>query len=141
MALHRNSAYGPRRGKQLFSNMRNMHRFRFIPRMDSLIRIGSPLIYYIVSNDSESRREGPDSTVRIRRLVWAFVFCICPKTHFRMVRPIQMKFKKKSDPDIQISTPESLVGFLSSCAAIPISMHFKEDLRKYSTIRIYKRCL
>ena len=31
--------------------------------------------------------EGPDQTARMRRLIRAFAFRICPKTHFRMVRP------------------------------------------------------
>ena len=33
--------------------------------------------------------EGPDQTVRLRRLIWAFAVCICPKTSFRMARPIK----------------------------------------------------
>ena len=31
--------------------------------------------------------EGPDQTARMRRLIWAFAVCICPKTRFRMARP------------------------------------------------------
>ena len=31
--------------------------------------------------------EGPDQTVRMHSLIWAFAFRICPKTRFRMVRP------------------------------------------------------
>ena len=61
--------------------------------------------------------------------------------HTNEIKKKKKKKKKKSDLDIRISTPDSLVGSLSSCAAITLSMHFKEDLRKYSTIRIYKRCL
>ena len=32
--------------------------------------------------------EGPDQTAQMRTLIWAFAVCICPKTCFRMVRPI-----------------------------------------------------
>ena len=32
--------------------------------------------------------DGPDQTARTRSLVWAFAVCICPKTRFRMGRPI-----------------------------------------------------
>ena len=31
--------------------------------------------------------EGPDQTARMRRLIWAFAVCICPKTGFHMARP------------------------------------------------------
>ena len=32
--------------------------------------------------------EGPDQTVQMRRLIWAFAVRICPKTHFHMALPI-----------------------------------------------------
>ena len=32
--------------------------------------------------------EGPNQTARMRRLIWAFAFRICPKTRFRMAQPI-----------------------------------------------------
>ena len=32
--------------------------------------------------------KGPDQTARLRSLIWAFVVRICPKTRFRLVRPI-----------------------------------------------------
>ena len=32
--------------------------------------------------------EDPDQTARIRRLIWAFAVRICPKTRFRITRPI-----------------------------------------------------
>ena len=41
----------------------------------------------ILSADSES----PDQTARMRRLIWAFAVRICPKTRFRMARPICQK--------------------------------------------------
>ena len=33
-------------------------------------------------------RKCPDQTARMRRLIWAFAVCFCPKTHFRIVRLI-----------------------------------------------------
>ena len=30
--------------------------------------------------------EDPDQTVQMRRLIWAFAVCICPKTGFRMAQ-------------------------------------------------------
>ena len=35
--------------------------------------------------------EGPNQTVRMRRLIWAFAVRICPKTRFRMPESIIMK--------------------------------------------------
>ena len=32
--------------------------------------------------------EGPDQTARMRSLIWAFALRICPKTRFRVARPI-----------------------------------------------------
>ena len=32
--------------------------------------------------------DGPDQTVRMRRLIWAFAVLINPKTRFRMARPV-----------------------------------------------------
>ena len=31
--------------------------------------------------------EGSDQTARMRMLIWSFAVRICPKTHFRMMRP------------------------------------------------------
>ena len=33
-------------------------------------------------------REGPDQTVRMRRMIWAFAVNIYPEKRFRMARPI-----------------------------------------------------
>ena len=30
----------------------------------------------------------PDQTLRMRRLIWVFAVCICPKTRFRIARPM-----------------------------------------------------
>ena len=58
-----------------------MHRFRFIPgSVKCHPRICSPL------NDSVRGCEGPDQTVWMRRLIWAFAFRIYPKAHFRLAR-------------------------------------------------------
>ena len=35
--------------------------------------------------------EGPDQTVRMHRLIWAFAVYICPKTHFPMPQPKYIK--------------------------------------------------
>ena len=32
--------------------------------------------------------EGPDQTARMRSLIWAIAVHMCPKTRFRMARPI-----------------------------------------------------
>ena len=32
--------------------------------------------------------EGADQTAQMRRLIWAFAGRICPKTRYRMARPI-----------------------------------------------------
>ena len=34
--------------------------------------------------------EGPDQTARMRSPIWAFTVRICPKTVYRMARPIYM---------------------------------------------------
>ena len=55
----------------------------------SLIRNFSTLCYvllYTMSLLMDS--EGPDQTVWMCRLIWAFAVHICPKTHFCMARPI-----------------------------------------------------
>ena len=33
-------------------------------------------------------REGPDQSARMRKLIWDFAVRICPKTRFRMARPM-----------------------------------------------------
>ena len=35
---------------------------------------------------------GPDQTVRMRRLIWTFAVCICPKPRFRIVQSISPSF-------------------------------------------------
>ena len=70
------------------SNMSKMRRFwsscacaKYHPGLYSL------LIHTVVSTDSADS-EGPDQTARMRRLIWAFAVRICPKTRFRMARPV-----------------------------------------------------
>ena len=41
-----------------------------------------PLLMILLANS-----EGPEQTAWMRRLIWAFAVCICPKTRFCMVRP------------------------------------------------------
>ena len=67
--------------------MRKMHRFRFIPGAKSHSGTCTPLIRFIVPNDSVADSEGSDQTVRMRRLICAFAVRICPKTRFHMAQP------------------------------------------------------
>ena len=41
-------------------------------------------------------RDGPDQTVRMRRLIWAFAVHICPKTHFSIARPLKCRTQQLS---------------------------------------------
>ena len=51
------------------------------------------LVYpWILLTDSE----GPDQTARLRSLIWTFAVRICPKTRFRIARPIYC-VRKKND--------------------------------------------
>ena len=47
----------------------------------------SPLIHFNYPMILLADNEGPNQTARMRRLIWAFVVSLCPKTRFRMERP------------------------------------------------------
>ena len=69
--------------------MKNAHKAKYvyipsfiliqIESIKLLILLWIPMILFVDS-------EGPDQTVRMRRLILAFVVLICPKTCFRMAR-------------------------------------------------------
>ena len=82
------------KGKSAFEHAQNV-RIYIILHMRSLIeafalRWNTLLYQMILFADSE----GPDQIAWMLRLIWAFAVRICPKTRFRMARPIRSNHKK-----------------------------------------------
>ena len=64
----------PDQPAEIYSLIRNFAILRYI--------VQYPMILYADS-------EGPDQTAHSRSLIWTFAVRICPKTCFRMARPIK----------------------------------------------------
>ena len=70
--------------KSVFENAQNV----LINTILCMPKVSSPLIHFIVSNNSGSRKWRRQSDCADGRQIWAFAFHTCLKTHFRMVWPI-----------------------------------------------------
>ena len=120
--------------EKVSSSMRKMHRFRFVPRMGSLIRAFALHCYIfqwpmILLADNEC----PDQIVRMRRLIWASTALICPNTCFRMARPIYLTFWKISNLIYSVYVTENTQS--QSIHSSNIKGNFRH-FQRYNTVTI-----
>ena len=88
--------------EKVFSNMRKMHRFKFIPGMRKVSsgHLLSIDTFYSVQLFS----------LRMRRLIWAFTVRICPKTRFCIARPVYLLIRVFSTRIAVIKVPPVAVN-------------------------------